>query len=229
MAGFDVNDTVLILQLAGDEQEARAGDNNAIPLEDVGRDDDVGDAGLVFEGEEDEAFGGAGALSGDDSARGADELIGARRFELGSGEDAEVAKVLTLIGHGVRACGEAGAGVVSGEPLVGGHFAKGVGCCVSGCGAAQKRTDGAAGLLDLPESIAAMRNVAKRVERADLSEDDKFRAIERRDAGGEFINRVERAVEIASGEDRFGRSLAEAFDVVEADAESGAREASLRG
>jgi hypothetical protein len=172
VAGFDVDDAILILELAGDEHKARAGDDDAVRLEDVGSDDDVGDAGLVFKREKDEALGGAGALAGDYAARGADKLIGACRFKLGGGEDAEAAEAVTLIGHGVWARGEAGAGVVSGETLVGGHFAKGVGGWVGGRCAAQKRADGAAGLLDLPECVAAMSDVAKRVECADLGEGD---------------------------------------------------------
>jgi hypothetical protein len=71
--------------------------------------------------------------------------------------------------------------------------------------------------------------VAEGVERADLSEGDEFFAVERGDAGGEFVDGAEGAVEIAGADDGFGGGLAEAFDVVEADAESRARRTSLKG
>jgi len=55
--------TVLVLERAFDPQEPIARDCDAVLLEYIGREDDIGDPGLVFEGEEDEAFGGAGALA----------------------------------------------------------------------------------------------------------------------------------------------------------------------
>jgi hypothetical protein len=200
LAGFDVDDAVLILEFAGDEQETRAGDDDAVRLENIGGDDDVGDSGFVFKREEDEAFGGAGALAADYSACGADWLLGACGFEFGGREDAEAAEALALIGHGVRAGGNASSGVVGGEALVGGHFAEGVCNRAGGCGAAQEWADWAACLLDLPEGIAAVLYVAEGVERADLSEGDEFLAIERGDTGGEFVDGAEGAVEIAGAE-----------------------------
>ena len=47
-------------------------DDHAVLREKLRRDDGVGDAGFVFKAEEDEAFGGAGALAGDDAAGDAD-------------------------------------------------------------------------------------------------------------------------------------------------------------
>jgi hypothetical protein len=71
--GFDVDDSVLILELAVDFKEFGSGDEEALALLELGRDDDVGDAGFIFHGEEDEAHGGAGALAGDDASGGGDE------------------------------------------------------------------------------------------------------------------------------------------------------------
>ena len=68
--GFDVDDAVLILEFAGNEEELLAGDEQAVAVIEVGVNDDVGDAGFVFKGKEDEAEGGAGALTGDDAAGG---------------------------------------------------------------------------------------------------------------------------------------------------------------
>jgi hypothetical protein len=91
---FDVEalrDAVLILEWSFDHEESAARDDDAILLKDVGREDDVGDAGFVFEREKDEALGGAWALAGDDAACGADKLIGACRFEFLRGENALLA------------------------------------------------------------------------------------------------------------------------------------------
>ena len=70
--GFDVNNSVLILERAFDQEEAIARYCDAVLLEYIGCEDDVGDAGFVFEGEKDEALGCAGALAGDDAAGDAD-------------------------------------------------------------------------------------------------------------------------------------------------------------
>ena len=44
---FYVDDAFLILQLSGDGEKTAAGDDDAVLLEDVRRDDDVGDAGTL--------------------------------------------------------------------------------------------------------------------------------------------------------------------------------------
>jgi hypothetical protein len=73
--GFDVNNSVLILERAFDQEESVASNDIAVLLEYIGCEDDVGDAGFVFEGEKYEALGCAGALAGDDAAGNADGLI----------------------------------------------------------------------------------------------------------------------------------------------------------
>jgi hypothetical protein len=73
--------TVLVLKRAFDMQEAIARDNDAVLLEGVGREYNVGDAGFVFEGEEDESFGGAGALARDYTSGNSDMLITASLCE----------------------------------------------------------------------------------------------------------------------------------------------------
>lgn len=65
-----MDDAVLILEFAGDEEEFFAGDEETVAVVEVGVDDDVGDAGFVFQGEEDEAESGAGALAGYDATGG---------------------------------------------------------------------------------------------------------------------------------------------------------------
>ena len=48
---------------------------DAVLLEEIGREEDVGDAGLDFKGLEDEAFGGAWVLAGNHATGNADGLI----------------------------------------------------------------------------------------------------------------------------------------------------------
>ena len=79
--GFDVNNSVLILERAIDQEKSVASNDNAVLLEYIGCEDDVGDAGFVFEGEKDEALGCAGALARDDAAGDADGLIATSTYE----------------------------------------------------------------------------------------------------------------------------------------------------
>ena len=60
---------------------------------------------------------------------------------------------------------------------------------------------------------------AKGVEGADGGQGDEFLAVEGGNAGGEIVDGGEGAVLRAGGKEGFGRGLAEAFGVVEADAE----------
>jgi hypothetical protein len=73
--GLDVDHALLILQLSFDLQKTAACYDKAVPLKDIGRKDDVGDAGFVFEREKDKTLGSAGALTGDDATGYTDELI----------------------------------------------------------------------------------------------------------------------------------------------------------
>ncbi len=51
-----VNHSVLILQRTFDPEKPAARDDDAIALKDIRRNDDVGDAGFIFEGKKDEAL-----------------------------------------------------------------------------------------------------------------------------------------------------------------------------
>lgn len=67
--GFYGDDVVLILQRAVHEKKLLVDDHYAVPGEKLRGDDGVGDAGFVFDAEEHETFGGAGALAGEASGR----------------------------------------------------------------------------------------------------------------------------------------------------------------
>ena len=82
---FDVDDAALDLERAFDVEETGAGNGHAIALEEIGRDDHVGYTGFVFHGKKDEAFGGAGALTGDDASGDADPGIACDVAEVACG------------------------------------------------------------------------------------------------------------------------------------------------
>src|SRR5260370_4695468 len=80
---LDADDAVVLLQAAFDHEQRAGQDGAAVLLEGVGVDDDVGDAGLVLEGEEDEAFGGPGALADDAAPAAADPLAAPQPLQPG--------------------------------------------------------------------------------------------------------------------------------------------------
>src|SRR5581483_8829753 len=110
--GFHVDDIVLILEGSFDEQEAAAGDGDHVAFVEVGRDDYVGDAGLVFHGNKDETLGCTRALTSDYASGGTDPLAVTMMVELFGGEDSLAAKSGSAVGHGVLPRGKSGAGVV---------------------------------------------------------------------------------------------------------------------
>ena len=63
-----MDNAVLVLQCALNQNKFAASDDYPLPLIEIGSDDDIGDARLVFHGEKDEALGRAWALPGDDTA-----------------------------------------------------------------------------------------------------------------------------------------------------------------
>src|SRR5882672_4924702 len=79
---LDREDAVLVLQHALDEQERLADDGQLLAIEEIRPHDDVRNAGLVLEREEDESFRGAWALARDDHASDAHAPAVARRRQV---------------------------------------------------------------------------------------------------------------------------------------------------
>ncbi len=79
------------------------------------------------------------------------------------------AELGAAVGHGVGAGGEAGAGVVGDEALVGGHGAEGRGGAGAGGVMRSRGPTGRLDLLDLPDGVAAVGDAAERVEGADAA------------------------------------------------------------
>ena len=72
--GFDVNNSVLILERSRDQEKSVTRNNSAVLLEYIGCEDDVGDACFIFQGKKDKALRCAGALASDHTAGDADGL-----------------------------------------------------------------------------------------------------------------------------------------------------------
>src|SRR5207237_7385800 len=119
---LDAGDAVVLLQPAFDDQERAGEDGAAVALEGVGIDDDVGDAGLVLQAEEDESFGGAGALADDAEPAGADALAAAQAGKLAGGVDVQGAQAFALEGHRMGSDGHAGAAQVGGDAVAEVHL-----------------------------------------------------------------------------------------------------------
>ena len=79
--GSDGNDVVLILEYALDHQEALGDEENPIFLYEIGMNDGVGDARFVFDAEEYESLGSAGALTGNHATADAQALSAAEILE----------------------------------------------------------------------------------------------------------------------------------------------------
>lgn len=117
----DVDYPLLVLQAAvGDVGGGGAGDCvETVP--DVHFDDQVGNAGFVFEGDEGDSFGGAGALTHQDQAGDAHEAAVANGGQLSGGDDAELIELAAEERDGVGFERQAGGAVVGEDFLLGGH------------------------------------------------------------------------------------------------------------
>lgn len=73
--GFDVDYSILILQRTFNLEEAAARNDDAIALKDVRGNDDIGDAGFIFEGKEDKSLGCAWPLPCDNTPGNSDKVI----------------------------------------------------------------------------------------------------------------------------------------------------------
>lgn len=93
------------LEPAGDFKEGFLGDDEAQFLEKLGANDGVGDAGFIFEADEDKSFGGAGALTADDIARDGDDLSFTAFHQVDGTPD--IRQLGTQQGHGMRTGGKA--------------------------------------------------------------------------------------------------------------------------
>ena len=108
---------VTALHQALDQQEGFGADSQALGFEEFGRDDGVGDAGLVFQAQETHALGGAGALTANHLSGHPDAGTVGSFPKLGALPD--VLQSGAAQGHRMGARGEAECGVVGHQSLLG--------------------------------------------------------------------------------------------------------------
>tara|TARA_R110002049_G_scaffold15246_5_gene62611 strand:+ start:714 stop:1040 length:327 start_codon:yes stop_codon:yes gene_type:complete len=85
--GVDGEDAIDFLDAALDAEKFFLGEGEAVFLEGGGGDEGVGDAGFIFEADEDVALRGAGALAADDHACDDEVIAMAGVFEIGGAPD----------------------------------------------------------------------------------------------------------------------------------------------
>ncbi len=84
--GQQVHDLPFALQYTEDAEEAGGEEFSALAFGEVGVDDDIGEAGLVFDGQENDTAGGAGALAAGDDAGAAGRAVVFQGAQRGGGE-----------------------------------------------------------------------------------------------------------------------------------------------
>ncbi len=108
-----------MLEAAVDEEDGGGAEELGVFFEALGAHDDVDHAGFVFEGDEEEALGRAGALAADDYAAHADAAAVLLVSEMVGADDATAVHFTAEVLHGVAEGGGAGGGVVV-EDFLGG-------------------------------------------------------------------------------------------------------------
>ena len=120
-SGLHVDNVIDVLNRTFEKKKLALNNGSAILIENIRSNDDVGNAGFVFEADEDEAFGCSWPLARDHAAGHADiTAIGCMR-EIDGAKNAETVQPFAAIGHRMRADGHAGAVEVRDETFFVGH------------------------------------------------------------------------------------------------------------
>lgn len=133
---FHVDHTILNLQPAFNVEEAVSCDNDTFPLEEIGRDDDVGNSGFVFERKKYKPFRCARSLAGNYASCNAHKAIVISMRKVIRRKETAPLQGEPMIRHRMRTAGKAGAGKIGSESFVDRHFAKRFGLIVD-CGNSQ--------------------------------------------------------------------------------------------
>jgi hypothetical protein len=110
--GLDVDYPILMLERAFDTHESAARDDHAISLERVSGENDVGDAGFVFERKEDKTLGSSRALPRDHATGHMHEVVVGQPREVIGGYQACLSKCRAVVRKRMRPRSEARAGVI---------------------------------------------------------------------------------------------------------------------
>ena len=220
---FHMNDVVDVLQRTFEEKELALNDRGAIALEDIRRDDDVGNTGFIFKAEEDEAFRGAGTLPRNDAAGNANPAAVGDACQIARAQNAQRVQFLAAIGHRMRTDRHARAVEIGDEPFFGCHDVE-RGRLFSGFELLQQRARPLRGAFHLPKRITPMRVIVRieKIQRADFRQLHEFVLLKFGNATGKVVDGSERAL-VARADERTPRGFAQAADVAKADAQGVAR------
>src|SRR5436190_6468315 len=116
-----MDDVIDVLERTLEKKKLALNHRGAVLIENVRRDDDIRNAGFVFEADEDETFGCAGALARNHTAGHTDITPIRSVREIDGAEYAKTIQPLAAIGHRVRTDRHAGAVEVGNETLFMGH------------------------------------------------------------------------------------------------------------
>jgi hypothetical protein len=114
--GHQMDDRAFALYLSEDAEQAGTEQFAALLLDQPGVHDDIGQPGFVFEGDENNAAGGARPLPAGDDSGGAHELAVGCVLQLAGGNEALRAEAGAQQAQRMATEGEAGAGVVGNQP-----------------------------------------------------------------------------------------------------------------
>src|SRR3954464_2739495 len=113
-----MDDPALVLQRTFNTYKPAARNNHSVLFELIWSEDDVGNAGFVFEREKNKSLCGTRTLPRNHASRHADKIMIRQVREIVGRNQAGIAKCFTMICERVRPSGEAGAGVVGRQALI---------------------------------------------------------------------------------------------------------------
>ncbi len=114
----------MILQNAFHHKELFRSHEHPVFLKQVGHDDDIGYSSLILQTEKDETFSGARTLAGDNASSNTEIFAIGNGGEIAGLADSNRVHPHAVIGHGVRANGQAGTAEVGHQPLLRVHGTK---------------------------------------------------------------------------------------------------------
>src|SRR5688572_30737857 len=218
-----MNDVIDVLQRALEKKKLALDDGGAVAVQNIRRDDDVGNPGLIFKAEENETFRSPRALSRDDATGDAYPAAVGYLCEIPSAEDAQRVQFFAAIGHRMRADRHARAAEVGKEPFFRCHDLQ-RGSFLSRFKRLQQGTCALCGALHLPEGIAAMTVPGRieEVQRSDLRKLNELVFLKLGDAKNEVIDGGEGPF-VTRADESAACGFVEASDIAETNAEGGGR------
>jgi len=154
--GANGDDVVLILKNSFDGQKALAGQQQAILMKQVRRDDGIGHPGFIFQADEDESLGGSRALAGNDAASDAETPPAGNVAQFNGTANAHGIEPRATVRHGMWADGETRAVKIGDQALFvvqGLERRRRIGFRLL----FEQRSGDADGAFHLPERIAAVK------------------------------------------------------------------------